>query len=127
MAEALNIVHETGVQLNEAELYRLKGQLMLQQELNVQVATFNVENPQSTFHNPQLEAEACFAKAIAIARKQQAKSLELRAVISLSRLWQQQGKKEDAHRMCAEIYAWFTEGFDTADLKDAKALLEELS
>jgi len=65
-------------------------------------------------------------KAIGIARKQQAKSLELRAVTSLSRLWQQQGKKEEARKLLAEIYGWFTEGFDTADLKDAKALLEEL-
>jgi predicted ATPase len=65
--------------------------------------------------------------AIEIARRQQAKSLELRAVMSLSRLWQQQGKKEEAHERLSEIYGWFTEGFDTADLKDAKALLEELS
>jgi predicted ATPase len=66
-------------------------------------------------------------KAIEIARQQKAKSLELRAVMSLSRLWQQQGKKEEAHRMLAEIYGWFTEGFDTADLQEAKALLEELN
>ena len=63
---------------------------------------------------------------IDIARCQSAKSLELRAVMSLSRLWQQQGKKKQAHKMLAEIYGWFTEGFDTADLKEAKALLEEL-
>ena len=74
-----------------------------------------------------MEAEACFHKAIAIARQQQAKSLELRAVTSLSRLWQQQGKKDEARQLLAEIYGWFTEGFDTADLKDAKALLEELA
>ena len=73
------------------------------------------------------EAEECFHKAIEIARRQQAKSLELRAVMSLSRLWQKQGKKEEAHRMLAEIYNWFTEGFDTKDLQEAKALLEELS
>jgi predicted ATPase len=64
-------------------------------------------------------------KAVEIARRQQAKSLELRAVMSLSRLWQQQGKREEARRMLAEIYGWFTEGFDTADLQEAKALLEE--
>lgn len=73
------------------------------------------------------EAEACFHKAIEIARRQGAKSLELRAVMSLARLWQKQGKKEEAHKMLAEIYNWFTEGFDTADLKEAKTLLEELS
>jgi len=68
-----------------------------------------------------------FHKAIEIAREQQAKSLELRAVMSLSRLWQQQGKKEDARRMLAETYVWFTEGFDTTDLKEAKVLLDELA
>jgi len=66
-------------------------------------------------------------RAIEIARKQQAKSLELRAVMSLSWLWQQQGKKDEARQMLAEVYGWFTEGFDTVDLQDAKALLEELS
>jgi predicted ATPase len=65
-------------------------------------------------------------KAIEIARQQQAKSLELRAVMSLSRLWQQQGKREEARQLLAEIYGWFTEGFDTVDLQEAKALLEEL-
>jgi predicted ATPase len=73
-----------------------------------------------------LEAEACFLQAIEIARRQQAKSLELRAAMSLSRLWQQQGKKEQARHMLAEIYGWFSEGFDTKDLQEAKALLEEL-
>ncbi|MBI3798434.1 MAG: hypothetical protein HY268_15910 [Deltaproteobacteria bacterium] len=73
-----------------------------------------------------MEAEACFLKALEIARHQQAKSLELRAVISLARLWQRQGKREEAHELLAEIYGWFTEGFDTKDLQEAKALLEEL-
>jgi predicted ATPase len=73
------------------------------------------------------EAEACFRKALDIARRQQAKSLELRAAMSLSRLWQQQGKQEEAHQLLTEIYGWFTEGFDTADLKEAKILLEELA
>ena len=68
------------------------------------------------------EAEECFRKALDIARRQQAKSLELRAAMSLSRLWQQQGKQEEARQMLADIYGWFTEGFDTADLKEAKAL-----
>ncbi len=75
----------------------------------------------------QQEAEACFLKAVEISRKQQAKSLELRAVTSLARLWQQQGKQREAHQLLAEVYAWFTEGFDTRDLQEAKALLEELS
>ena len=72
------------------------------------------------------EVEECFRKAIRVAQKQQAKSLELRAVMSLSRLWQHQGKREDARQMLAEIYGWFTEGFDTKDLQEAKALLVEL-
>ncbi|MBI3797960.1 MAG: hypothetical protein HY268_13470, partial [Deltaproteobacteria bacterium] len=74
----------------------------------------------------EAEAEACFLKAIEVARHQSAKSLELRAVMSLSRLWQQQGKPQEAHQMLAEIYGWFTEGFDTKDLQEAKALLDSL-
>ena len=75
----------------------------------------------------EAEAEACFQKAIEVARKQQAKSWELRASISLARLWQQQGKKAAARQMLADVYNWFTEGFDTKDLQEAKALLEELA
>jgi predicted ATPase len=79
-------------------------------------------------HKSEVEdAEQCFLKAIEIARRQQAKSLELRAVMSLSRLWQSQGKKAEARQMLAKIYSWFTEGFDTKDLQEAKALLEELA
>jgi len=74
-----------------------------------------------------VEAEACFLKAIEIARRQQAKSLELRAVMSLGRLWQEQGKKDEARQILAEVYHWFTEGFDTKDLQAAKALLDELT
>ena len=117
LAEALAVVDKTGERFYEAELYRLKGELTLAQS-SVQ----SLESQQS-----KKEAEACFLKAIEIARKQQAKSLELRAVMSLSRLWQQQGKQKEAHEMLAEIYGWFTEGFDTKDLQEAKALLEELS
>jgi predicted ATPase len=73
------------------------------------------------------EAEAWMQKALAIARHQQAKSLELRAAMSLSRLWQQQGKRAEAYELLAPIYGWFTEGFDTADLQEAKALLEALA
>ena len=72
------------------------------------------------------QAETCFQQALAVARRQQAKSLELRAAMSLSRLWQQQGKRAEAQALLAPIYGWFTEGFDTADLQEAKALLEEL-
>jgi hypothetical protein len=121
-------VDRTEERMYEAELYRLKGQLTLQ-KFQVSGSTFQVTNPQSLVPDPQTEAEAeaCFHKAIEIARRQEAKSLELRAVMSLARLWQQQNKKDEARQMLAEIYGWFTEGFDTADLKEAKALLEELS
>ena len=71
--------------------------------------------------------ESCFRQALDIARQQQAKSLELRAATSLSRLWQRQGKRDEAHQLLAQIYGWFTEGFDTADLQEAKAFLQELS
>jgi predicted ATPase len=136
LAEALEVVDRTGERFYEAELYRLKGELSLQSAVHSRQST--VTDPQSPTPNTQhptpstqaeveREAEACFLKAIEIARKQQAKSLELRAVTSLARLWQQQGKREDARQMLAEIYHWFTEGFDTKDLQEAKALLEELS
>jgi adenylate cyclase len=74
-----------------------------------------------------LEAETCFHQAINIARSQQAKSLELRAATSLARLWQRQGKRDEACEVLGDVYGWFTEGFDTADLQDAKALLEALA
>ena len=73
------------------------------------------------------EAEACFQRALDMARRQEAKSLELRAAMSLARLWQQQGKDAEARELLAPIYGWFTEGFDTADLQEARALLEELA
>jgi len=72
------------------------------------------------------EAEACFHQALDVARRQRARALELRAAMSLARLWQQQGKRTEARELLAPIYGWFTEGFDTADLQEAKALLEEL-
>jgi class 3 adenylate cyclase/predicted ATPase len=114
LAEALSVADKNGECFYEAELYRLKGTLTLQSQ---------VQGPKSPVEQ---EAEECFLKAIEIARQQSAKSWELRAVTSLSRLWQQQGKKAEAHRMLAEIYGWFTEGFDTKDLQEAKALLESL-
>src|SRR5262249_23502127 len=128
LAEALTIVDRTGGRVYAAELQRLTGELTLQ-KFQVPGSKFQATSPQHLTPNPQAEAEAeaCFHKAIEIARQQQAKSLELRATVSLTRLWQQQGKKEEARQMLAEIYGWFTEGFDTADLQEAKALLEELS
>jgi predicted ATPase len=88
-------------------------------------------NLQSLTPNNQAEAEQkaeeCFLKALAVARHQQAKSLELRATTSFARLWQQQGKQKEAHQMLSGIYHWFTEGFDTKDLQEAKALLEALT
>jgi predicted ATPase len=73
------------------------------------------------------EAETCFQQALTVARRQQAKSLELRAAMSLARLWQHQGKRAAAHELLAPVYGWFTEGFDTADLREARALLDELA
>jgi predicted ATPase len=109
-AEALMLAVETEERWWEAELYRLKGVLLLQRPI------------------PEiLLAEACFQRALAMARGQQARSLELRAATSLSRLWQQQGKWDAARELLAPIYDWFTEGFDTPDLQEAKALLEELA
>jgi predicted ATPase len=110
LAEALVHVEHTGERYYEAEIHRLIGVLLLQQS-----------------SDNQAEAEICFHQAIAIAQSQQAKSWELRATTSLARLWQQQGKRQQAHDLLAPVYGWFTEGFDTADLLEAKALLDVLS
>lgn len=126
LADALVLVEKTEDRRWEAEVYRLKGQLTLQQ-WSVLSGQFSVTDPRSLVPDPQGEAEACFLKAIEVARRQQAKSLELRAVMSLSRLWQSQGKKKEAHGMLSEIYSWFTEGFDTKDLQEARVLLQELT
>jgi predicted ATPase/class 3 adenylate cyclase len=109
LAEARTVLEATGQRFYEAELYRLKGALRLQQA--------DPDVPQ---------AEACFQQALAIARRQEAKSWELRAATSLARLWQSQGKRQEAHDLLGPVYGWFTEGFDTADLVDAKVLLDEL-
>ena len=124
IAEALALVETNAERLYEAELYRLKGQLVLQSA--VHGSQSEAPNTQPRTPSPQAEAEECFHRAIAIAQKQQAKSLELRAVMSLARLWRQQGKTVEARQMLAEIYGWFTEGFDTKDLQEAKGLLEKL-
>jgi predicted ATPase len=109
LAEALAGVETEGRQY-EAEIYRLRGELLLKQD-----------------HSNAAEAQKCFEQAIEIARNQSAKSLELRATMSLARLLALQGRRDEARTMLADIYGWFTEGFDTADLKDAKTLLDELN
>jgi len=126
VGEALAIAEKNEERFYEAELYRLKGELVLQS--TVHGPQSEIPTPQHPTRSTQAEAEAeeCFLQAIAIARQQQAKSLELRAVMSLSRLWQQQGKKAEARELLSPVYNWFTEGFDTKDLQEAKALLEEL-
>jgi predicted ATPase len=109
LLEAIALVEDTGERYWEAEIYRLKGELLLQQS-----------------KDNQTEAESCYQNALEVSRHQQAKSLELRAATSLARLWQSQGKREEARELLEPVYGWFTEGFDTADLIDAKTLLDEL-
>jgi predicted ATPase len=156
LTEAMAMVNRTGERYYEAELYRLNGELTLAQSSvqglasrvqtnqkakacpersrrskgQKKLSVLSCQSPTPPHPTPsaqaEAEAEACFLKALEVARKQQAKSLELRAVMSLARLWQQQGKKRHAHKLLAEIYGWFTEGFDTKDLLEAKTLLGEL-
>jgi DNA-binding winged helix-turn-helix (wHTH) protein/tetratricopeptide (TPR) repeat protein len=109
LEEALAMVDSTGKHLDASGLYRCKGELLLAQG--------------GPGRKRMAEAEACFDQALAIARRQQAKTLELRAAVSLARVWQQQGKRAEAHELLAPIYGWFTEGLDTANLQEAKALL----
>jgi predicted ATPase len=110
LAEAHTLVEQQEERWWEAEICRLRGVLLLRQT-----------------GTPPAEAETWVQRALDVARRQEAKSLELRAAMSLCRLWQQQGKQAEAHALLAPIYGWFTEGFDTADLQEAKALLEELA
>jgi len=109
LAEALRVADTTGEHFYKAEICRLRGVLLLKQP-----------------GTPQSEAETCFSQALDVARRQEAKSLELRAAMSLARLWQQQGKRAAAYELLAPMYGWFTEGFDTADLQESKALLDAL-
>ena len=116
--EALTLMEQTGERYYEAELHRQRGELLLLRAAQRHPAQGSRE---------QHEAEACFQQALDVSRHQQAKSLELRAAMSLARLWQQQGKRAAAYALLAPIYGWFTEGFDTADLQEARALLEVLA
>jgi predicted ATPase/transcriptional regulator with XRE-family HTH domain len=115
LVEALAQVEKTEERFWEAEIYRLKGELLLQ------------ERELGGSRQDDTDAETCFRQAIEIAQRQGAKSLELRATVSMGRLWQRQGKKAEARQVLAEIFSWFTEGFDTVELFEAKTLLEELS
>jgi predicted ATPase len=117
LEEALTLMEKTGERYYEAELHRQRGKLLLRREAK----SHAVQGSQD-----QHEAETCFQHAFDVARQQQATSLELRAAMSLSRLWQRQGKRQEAYDLLAPTYGWFTEGFDTADLQEAKALIEEL-
>jgi predicted ATPase len=110
LAEASTLMEQQEERWWEAEICRLRGVLLLRQP-----------------GTPQAEAEAWLQRALDVARRQEAKSLELRAAMSLARLWQQQGKQAEVHEILASVYGWFTEGFDTADLQDAQALLEDLA
>jgi tetratricopeptide (TPR) repeat protein len=112
VAEGLALSEKTGQRRYDAELYRIRGELLLKQDTDA-----NAEN----------EAYACFRQALEIARGQQAKWWELRATVSLARLLAKQGRRDEARTMLSGIYNWFTEGFDSADLKEAKALLDELT
>jgi adenylate cyclase len=110
LVEAYTLVEQHEERWWEAEISRLRGVLLLQQT-----------------GTSQAEAEIWLRRALDVAQRQEAKSLELRAAMSLSRLWQQQGKRQEANDLLAPIYGWFTEGFDTADLQEAKALLQALA
>jgi predicted ATPase len=136
LAEALAMVQNTGERWWEAELYRLKGEFILKQAVGRERpptapanATVGAEVNMGVYSRRPLftEAEACFQRALDVARRQGAKSLELQAAISLARLWQRQGERAEARQLLFEIYDWFTEGLDTVALQEARALLKELS
>jgi predicted ATPase len=117
LAAALDLVHTRELRLWEAEVYRLRGTLLLAQHSPGQMPAAPLVE----------EAGACFEQALALAHQREARAWELRAATSLARLRQQQGRRADAHALLAPVYGRFTEGFDTADLRDAKAVLDELS
>ena len=136
LTEALALTQQYGGHFYEAEVHRLTGEILLMQHAGRDVSgnppparSMSDGHPGETA-DPWLRhtgPEAYFRQALDIACRQQAKSLELRAAMSLSRLWQQQSRRTDAYQLLAPIYGWFTEGFDTADLQDAKALIEALA
>ena len=110
IGEAVTMVETTKERWCEAEINRMAGEIALM--------------------SPELDtakSEAYFERALTVARRQQAKSWELRAAMSMARLWRDQGKRKEARDLLAPVYGWFTEGFDTVDLKEAKALLDELA
>src|SRR5205823_184700 len=109
LTKSLTTAHEQEELYYEAEIHRLRGDVLQMQDVS-----------------NAMEAHKCYERALEIARKQDGKSLELRATMSLARLFSKQGRRDEARTMLADIYRWFTEGFDTADLKDAKALLDDL-
>jgi len=110
IGEAATVVETTHERWHEAELNRIAGEIALRSR-----------------ERDAVKAQSCFERALEIARAQQARSWELRAATSLARLWRDQGRRAGAHDLLAPVYGWFTEGFDTLDLKEAKALLEELA
>jgi predicted ATPase len=110
MASALGLTAGKGSRLWDPELLRLKGELLMALD-----------------HGATADAEIAFCQAMDIARRQSSKAWELRAAMSMARLWRDQGKRDEARELLAPVYGWFTEGFDTRDLKEAKALLEELA
>ena len=122
LAEGLALAQKFDEVYWEPELHRLRGELLLTQATGKGTARVAATRPSTL-----AEAETLFRQAIDVSRRHDAKSLELRAVVSLSRLWQRQGRREEARQRLAEIYGWFTEGFDTPDLQEAGAMLTELS
>lgn len=122
--EGMAAVAHNGGHWCEAELYRRRGELLLQQERHLLT---QAGSGRGTTESRVEQAEASLLRALTSARRQQAKSWELRAAMSLSRLWQEQGKRDEARQLLTEVYGWFTEGFDTVDLMEAEALLEQLA
>jgi adenylate cyclase len=127
LEEALRLAHHTGERCYEAEIYRLKGELIIRANGgNLSRAATGGQAMVETSPLALTQAEESFDQAIKIARRQEAKSLELRAVMSIARLYQKQGKQEEAGRLLSQTCSRFAEGFDTADLREAKALLDQL-